>query len=83
MKYFLYKVLPPRPTFPQDMTEASLSEQFNTLKIEQNVLIDYFPCRKINCNRLHVHYWLKMYIFYLHMNMDRMRFMKFLLIEGG
>ena len=23
---------------------------------------DYFPCRKINCNRLHVHYWLKMYI---------------------
>ena len=44
---------------------------------------DYFPCRKINCNRLHVHYWLKMYIFYLHMNMDRMRFMKFLLIEGG
>jgi putative transposase len=44
---------------------------------------DYFPCRKINCNRLHVHNWLKMYIFYLHMNMDRMRFMKFLLIEGG
>jgi putative transposase len=44
---------------------------------------DHFPCRKINCNRLHVHNWLKMYIFYLHMNMDRMRFMKFLLIEGG
>jgi|SRR5918994_4388427 putative transposase len=44
---------------------------------------NYFSCRKINCNRLHVHNWLKMYIFYLHMNMDRMRFMKFLLIEGG
>ena len=44
---------------------------------------DYFAYRKINCNGLHVHYWLKMYIFYLHMNMDRMRFMKFLLIEGG
>jgi hypothetical protein len=44
---------------------------------------DFFPCRKINCNGLGVHYLLKMYIFYLHMNMDRMRFMKFLLIEGG
>jgi uncharacterized protein len=22
MKYFLYKLIPPRPTFPQDMTEA-------------------------------------------------------------
>ena len=43
----------------------------------------HFPSKKINCNRLHVHNWLKMYIFYLHMNMDRMRFMKFLLIEGG
>jgi hypothetical protein len=44
---------------------------------------DDFPCRKVNCNRVHVHNWLKMYIFYLNMNMDRMRFMKFLLIKGG
>lgn len=29
----------------------------------------HFPSKKINCNRLHVHNWLKMYIFYLHMNM--------------
>ena len=65
------------------MTEASLSEQFNTLKIEQNVLMIIFHVEKLIVIRLHVHYWLKMYIFYLHMNMDRMRFMKFLLIEGG
>jgi hypothetical protein len=47
MKYFLYKVLPPRATFPQDMTEASLSEQFNTLKIEQNVLMIIFHVEKL------------------------------------
>ena len=36
MKYFLYKLLPPRPTFPQDMTEAEgelMQEHVNYWKI--------------------------------------------------
>jgi hypothetical protein len=36
MKYFLYKVLPPRSTFPQDMTEAEgelMQEHINYWKI--------------------------------------------------
>jgi hypothetical protein len=41
---------------------------------------------KINCDRLHVHNWLKMYTYvvFAYEYTDRMRFMKFLLlIEGG
>jgi hypothetical protein len=50
----------------------------------QNVFDDdHFSCMKWNCDRMHVHNWLKMYILYLQMRTDRARFMKFMLIEGG
>ena len=44
---------------------------------------DHFPCRKEKCDRQHVNNWLKMFVLYLHMGMNRIRFMKFLLIGGG
>jgi putative transposase len=44
---------------------------------------DHFPCRKEKCDRQHVNNWLKMFVLYLHMGMNRIRFMKFLLIRGG
>jgi putative transposase len=42
-----------------------------------------FPCGKMDCNRQHVYNWLKMYVLYLHLGMNRMRFMKFILVDGG
>jgi hypothetical protein len=44
---------------------------------------DHFPCRKEKFDRQHVNNWLKMFVLYLHMGMNRIRFMKFLLIRGG
>ena len=44
---------------------------------------DHFPCRKEKCNRQHVWNWLKLFIIYLHTDMDRIRFMTFLAIIGG
>jgi putative transposase len=45
---------------------------------------NHFPCRKKEkCNRQHVWNWLKLFIIYLHMGMDRIRFMTFLAIAGG
>ena len=78
-----YKVLELRHYLHSPLEKSLAETVMQYFKDRTECFDDYFPCRKINCNRLHVHYWLKMYIYYLHMNMDRMRFMKFQLIEGG
>jgi putative transposase len=45
---------------------------------------DHFPCsRKVDCNRQHVWNWLKLFMLYLHMSADRMRFVSFLAKDGG
>jgi hypothetical protein len=44
---------------------------------------DHFPCRKESCDRRHVWNWLKLFLLYLHMSADRIRFMTFLAREGG
>jgi putative transposase len=44
---------------------------------------DHFSCRKPDCDRLHVWNWLKLFILYLHMRMDRKWFMTFLVRNGG
>ena len=44
---------------------------------------DYFLCRKENCDRQHIWNWLKLFVLYLHVGMDRMRFMMFLSMDGG
>jgi uncharacterized protein len=48
MKYFLYKLLPPRPTFPQDMTEAEgelMQEHFNYWKtlVDKRIAVIFGP----------------------------------------
>jgi putative transposase len=43
---------------------------------------DHFPCTKDDCNRLHVYNWLKLYILYIHTDMDKTKFME-LLMDGG
>jgi putative transposase len=44
---------------------------------------DHFSCRKPDCDRLHVWNWLKLFVLYLHMRMDRVRFMTFLIGGDG
>ncbi len=44
---------------------------------------DRFPCRMENCDRQHVWKWLKLFVLYLHMGADRIRFMMFLVRNGG
>ena len=42
-----------------------------------------FPVEKNDCNRLHVYKWLKLYILYIHTDMDKKtKFMEFLM-DGG
>jgi hypothetical protein len=48
MKYFLYKLLPPRPTFPQDMTEAEgelIQEHINYWKtlVDKRIAVIFGP----------------------------------------
>ena len=42
---------------------------------------DHFPCRKPDCNMQHIWNWLKLFVLYIHMNMDRTRFMTFFVID--
>jgi hypothetical protein len=44
---------------------------------------DHIPCRKPDYDRQHIWNWLRLYLLYVHMNMDGIRFMKFLVIEQG
>lgn len=44
---------------------------------------DHFSCRKPDCDRQHVWNWLKLFVLYLHMRMDRVRFMTFLIGGDG
>jgi putative transposase len=44
---------------------------------------DHFPCRKPDCDRQHIWNWLKLYLLYVHMNMDGIRFMTFFAMDRG
>jgi putative transposase len=65
----------------------NLMERFvQQIKDRTECFDDHFPCRrrrKENCDRQHVWNWLKLFVLYLHMGMDRIRFMTFVVIEGG
>lgn len=62
----------------------NLMERFiQHIKDRTECFDDYFPCRKENCDRQHVWNWLKLFLLYLHMGTDRVRFMTFLVRDGG
>lgn len=44
---------------------------------------DHFSCRRENCNRQHVWNWLKLFLLYLHVDADRLRFTTFLIRDDG
>jgi putative transposase len=44
---------------------------------------DHFPCRKPDYDRQHIWNWLKLYLMYINMNMDRIRFMTFFAMDRG
>ena len=40
---------------------------------------DNFPCRTHKCNRQHVDNWIRLYLLYLHMKTDRVKFIDFVI----
>jgi len=61
----------------------NLMERFiQKIKDRTECFDDHFPCTKAGCNILHVYNWLKLYILYVHTNMDKTRFIQ-LLIDAG
>ncbi|HXG07535.1 MAG TPA: hypothetical protein VNI77_09455 [Nitrososphaera sp.] len=64
--------------------EKSLMERFiQNINDRTECFDDYCPCRKRNCNRKHVWNWLKLFLLYLDIGTDRMRFTLFLVRDGG
>ncbi len=62
----------------------NLMERFiQQVKDRTECFDDHFPCRKVDCNRKHVWNWLKLFLLYLDMGTDRMRFTLFLARDGG
>ena len=62
----------------------NLMERFiQHIKDRTECFDDHFPCRKADCDRQHVWNWLKLFVLYFHMGMDRKRFMMFLSMDGG
>jgi putative transposase len=62
----------------------NLMERFiQHIKDRTECFDDHFPCRKPGCDRQHVWNWLKLFVLYFHMGMDRKRFMMFLARDGG
>jgi putative transposase len=62
----------------------NLMERFiQQVKDRTECFDDHFPCRKENCDRQHVSNWLKLFVLYLHVGMDRIRFTSFLVREDG
>jgi putative transposase len=63
----------------------NLMERFiQQIKDRTEYFDDHFPCRKKeNCDRQHVWNWLKLFLLYLHVGMDRKRFTYFLVRNGG
>jgi hypothetical protein len=43
---------------------------------------DSFPCKLQTCDKQHVKNWLKMYLLYLHMKTERVRFVGFVTTNG-
>jgi hypothetical protein len=48
------------------------------IKDRTECLDDNFPCKIRNCSRQHVNNWIRMYLLYLHMKTDRVRFTSFI-----
>jgi len=58
-------------------------ERFIHIKDRTECFDDHLPCTKEGCDRKHVWNWMKLFLFYLHMGADRIRFTTFLARDGG
>ena len=63
----------------------NLMERFiQQIKDRTECFDDHFPCRKREeCDRKHVWNWLRLFVLYLHMGMDRLLFTMVLMMDGG
>lgn len=72
------------PHYVYGIEWKNLMERFiQHIKDRTECFDDHFPCRKQGCDRQHVWNWLKLFVLYFHMGMDRTRFMMFLARDGG
>jgi transposase-like protein len=73
--------------FPHQKYSAELKnvmERFiQHIKDRTECFDDHFSCRKPDCDRQHIWNWLKLYLLYIHMNMDKTRFMTFFAMDRG
>jgi hypothetical protein len=69
LKHFVYKI-----------EMKNLMERFiQQVKDRTECFDDHFPCRMKDCDRQHIMNWFKMYILYLHLETNRIKFTEFLL----
>ncbi len=80
----LQQVAQVTPLYAYGTELKNLMERFiQNIKDRTECFDDHFPCRKVDCNRKHVWNWLKLFLLYLDMGTDRMRFTLFLARDGG
>ena len=62
----------------------NLMERFiQNIKDRTECFDDHFPCRKVDCDRQHVWNWLGLFLLYINMDADRIRFITYLTRDGG
>jgi hypothetical protein len=62
------------------MEQKNIMERFiQQIKDRTECFDDHFPCVKDGCNMQHVWNWLRMFLLYLHMETDRIKFTNFLI----
>jgi putative transposase len=75
--------LPPHQLYSTE--SKNIMERFiQHIKDRTECFDDHFPCRKPDCDRQHIwDNWLKLFVLYFHMDMYTMRFVIFLVMDGG
>jgi putative transposase len=73
----------PHQMYGTELKNMMMERFIQHIKDRTECFDDHFPCRKPDCDRQHIWNWLKLFVLYVHMDMDRIRFMIFLVMDGG
>jgi putative transposase len=73
----------PHQMYSTELKNMMMERFIQHIKDRTECFDDHFPCRKPDCDRQHIWNWLKLFVLYIHMDMDRIRFMIFLVMDGG
>ena len=73
----------PHQMYGTELKNMMMERFIQYIKDRTECFDDHFPCKKPDCDRQHIWNWLKLFVLYVHMDMDRIRFMIFLVMDGG